>query len=66
MATSIFRKKARAERMARLSTIVEPGVGCSRDVKGNAPGALQKAGTEEEFPPCIVVENLSLEDLSIF
>ena len=52
--------------MAWLATIAEPGVGCSRDVKGNASEALQKDGPEEEFPPCIVVEDPSLEDLSIF
>jgi hypothetical protein len=66
LATSILRKKARAERLARLATIAEPGVGCSRDVKRNASSALQKVGTEEEFPPCIVVEDPSMEDLSIF
>jgi hypothetical protein len=66
LATSILRKKARAERLTRLATIAEPGVGCSRDVKRNAPNALQKVGTEEEFPPCIVVEDPSMEDLSIF
>jgi hypothetical protein len=63
---SILRKKSRAERLAWLATIAEPGVGCSRDIKGNVPGTLQKAGTEEEFPPCIVVEDPSMEDLSIF
>jgi hypothetical protein len=66
LATSILRKKTRAERRARLAIIAEPGVGCSRNVKGNAPEALQKDGPEEEFPPCIVVEDPSMEDLSIF
>jgi hypothetical protein len=65
LATSILRKKARAEKLARLATIAEPGVGCSRDVKENASGALQEAGIEEEFPPCIVVEDPFMEDLSI-
>jgi hypothetical protein len=65
LATSILRQRARAERMARLATIAEPGVGSSRDVKGKAPGALQNSGSEEEFPPCIIVEDPSLKDLSM-
>jgi hypothetical protein len=64
LATSILRKKNRAERRARLAIIAEPGVGCSRIVKGNEPEALQKGGPEEEFPPCIVVEDPSMEDMS--
>jgi len=51
--------------LARLATIAEPGVGCNQDVKENVPGALQEAGTQEEFPPCIVVEDPFMEDLSI-
>jgi hypothetical protein len=65
LATSILRKKARAEKLALLATIAEPGAGCSRDVKANTPGDRQEAGTEEEFPPCIVVEDPFMEDLSI-
>jgi hypothetical protein len=38
LATSILRQRARAERMARLATIAEPGVGCSRDI-GKASGS---------------------------
>lgn len=65
LTTSILRKKARAEKLALLATIAKPGVGCSRDVKINTPEDRQEAGTEEEFPPCIVVEDLFMEDLSM-
>jgi hypothetical protein len=65
LATSILRKKARAEKRALLATIAEPGAGCSRDVKTNTPEDRQDAGTEEEFPPCVVVEDPFMEDLTI-
>jgi hypothetical protein len=57
LATSIIRKKARAEKRALLATIAEPRAGCSRDE--------QDAGTEEEFPPCIVMEDPTMEDLTL-
>jgi hypothetical protein len=56
LANSILRKEARAKKLARLATIAEPGVGSSRDVLENVPGAIQEAGFMEEFPPCIVEE----------
>jgi hypothetical protein len=65
LVTSILRKKSRAEKLALLATIDERGAGCSRDVKTNTPEDRQEAGTEEEFPPCIVVEDPFMEDLSI-
>ena len=65
LATSILRKKARANKLALLATIAETGAGCSRDVNANTPGHWQEASTEEEFPPCIVVEVSFMEDLSI-
>jgi hypothetical protein len=64
LATSILRKKKRVERRARLAIIAEPGVGSSQHVKGYESEALQKGGPEEEFPPCIVVEDPSMEDMS--
>jgi hypothetical protein len=63
MATSILRKKNRAERRARLAIITEPGVGSSQHVKENESEVLQKGGPEEEFPPCIVVEVPSMVDM---
>jgi hypothetical protein len=65
LATSIIRKKARAEKRALLATIAEPGAGCSRDAKTNTPEDGQDAGTEEEFPPCVVVEDPFMEDLTM-
>jgi hypothetical protein len=62
LANSILRKDARAKKLARLAIIAEPGVGCSRDVTENAPGAIQEAGFVEEFPPCIVEEEPVPED----
>jgi hypothetical protein len=64
LAMSIFRKKKRAKRRARLAIIAEPGVGSSQHVKGYESEALQKGAPEEEFPPCIVVEDPSMEDMS--
>jgi hypothetical protein len=63
MATSILRKKNRAERRARLAIIAEPGVGSSQQVKEHESVVLQKGGPEEEFPPCIVVEDPSMADM---
>lgn len=65
LATSILRKKARAEKLALLANIAEPGAGYSRDVKTNTPEDRQDAGNEEEFPPCVVVEEPFMEDLTI-
>jgi hypothetical protein len=39
LATSILRKKSRAENLARLATIADPRAGCSQDIKDNTPGA---------------------------
>jgi hypothetical protein len=64
MATSILRKKNRAERRARLAIIAEPGVGSSQHVKEHESDVLQKGGLEEEFPPCIVVEDPSMADMT--
>jgi hypothetical protein len=63
MATSILRKKNREERRARLAIIAEPGVGSSQQGKDLELEALQKGGPEEEFPPCIVVEDPSMADI---
>jgi hypothetical protein len=65
LATSILRKKARAEKLALLATIAESGAGCSRDATTITPGDRQEAGTEDEFPTCFVVEDPFMEDLSI-
>jgi hypothetical protein len=51
LATSILRKKARAEKLARLATIVEPGAGCSRDVKANTREPSRKLVLRRSFPP---------------
>jgi hypothetical protein len=51
--------------LALLATIAEPGVDCSHDVKTNTPEDRQDAGTEKEFPPCVVVEDPFMEDLTI-
>jgi hypothetical protein len=57
LATSIIRKKAKEEKRALLATIAEPRAGCSRDE--------QDAGLEEVFPPCVVVEDPTMEDLTL-
>jgi hypothetical protein len=57
MATSIIRKKAREEKRALLTTIAEPRASCSRD--------KQDAGLEEVFPPCVVMEDPTMEDLTL-
>jgi hypothetical protein len=59
MATSLLRKKARAEKMALLSTIAEKGAGCSK-----ADTARMEDGTEDMYPACIVEEDPNLEDLT--
>jgi hypothetical protein len=65
LATSILRKKARAEKLALLATIAESGAGCSQDATAITPGDREEAATEDEFPTCIVVEDSFMEDLSI-
>jgi hypothetical protein len=65
MATSILRKKNRAERRARLAIIAEHGAGSSQHVKEHDSGVLQKSGLEEEFPPCIVAEDPSMADMTL-
>jgi hypothetical protein len=65
LATSILRKKARAERMALLATIAEPGAGCSREDTTIKPGDKQEAETEAVFPTCVVEEDPFMGDLLI-
>jgi hypothetical protein len=57
LAIYIIRKKAKEEKRALLATIVEPRPGCSRD--------KQNDGLEGIFPPCIVEEDPTLEDLTL-
>jgi hypothetical protein len=64
MATSILRKKARAEKLALLATIVEMGAGCSSEATTIKPGDRQEAGAEDAFPTCYVEEYPFMEDLS--
>jgi hypothetical protein len=59
MATSMLRRKARAEKVALLATIVETGAGCSK-----VDTARKEDGTEDMYPACIVEEDPNLEDLS--
>jgi hypothetical protein len=59
MATSMLRKKARAEKLALLATIAETGAGCNK-----ADKARKEDGTEDMYPACIVEEDPNLEDLS--
>jgi hypothetical protein len=63
LASSILRKKARAERRALLDTIAEPGVGCSREDMTFKPSDKKEAETEDMFPTCVVEEDLSIGDL---
>jgi hypothetical protein len=65
LATSILRKKARAEKLALLATIAESGAGCSREATTIKPGDRQEAETEAAFPTCFVEEDPFMEDLSI-
>jgi hypothetical protein len=63
LASSILRKKARAERRALLDTIAEPGVGCSRKDKAFKPSDKKEAETEDVFPTCVVEEDPFMGDL---
>jgi hypothetical protein len=58
MATSILRKKNRAERRARLAIIAEHGAGSSQHGKKQDSDVLQEKGFEEEPPPCTIAEEL--------
>jgi hypothetical protein len=58
MATSLMRKKARAEEQALLSTIAESELGCS-----SMDAVKLEGSTEQLYPACIVEEDLTLEDL---
>jgi hypothetical protein len=64
MATSILRKKARAEKLALLAIIAETGAGCSSEATTIKPGDRQEDGAEDAFPTCYVEEDPFMEDLS--
>jgi hypothetical protein len=59
MATSLLRKKARAEEKALLSTIAEKEAG-----RSSADTVKMEDDTEELYPACIVEEDPNLEDLT--
>jgi hypothetical protein len=63
--TSSLRKKARAEKLALLATIVELGAGCSREATTIQPGDRKEAETEAAFPTCFMEDDSFMEDLSI-
>jgi len=59
MATSLLRKKARAEKKDPLSTISEKG-----DGRSSANTVKMEDDTEDLYPACIVEEDPNLEDLT--
>jgi hypothetical protein len=59
VATSLLRKKARAEEKALLSTIAEKGIG-----RSSMDTVKLEGGTEELYPACIVEVDPNLEDLT--
>jgi hypothetical protein len=64
MATSILRKKARAEQLALHAIIAETGAGCSSETTTIKPGDRQEDGVADAFPTCYVEEIPFMEDLA--
>jgi hypothetical protein len=64
MATSILRKKARAEKLALHAIIAETGAGCSSETTTIKPGDRQEDGVADAFPTCYVEEIPFMEDLT--
>jgi hypothetical protein len=63
LASSILRKKARAERRMLLDTIVEQRAGCSREGLISNLSDVREAEPEVALPTCIVEEDPSIGDL---
>jgi hypothetical protein len=59
MATSLLRKKVRAEEKALLSTIAEKEIG-----RSSMDTVMLEGSTEQLYPACIVEEDPTLEDLT--
>jgi hypothetical protein len=64
MATSILRKKARAEQLDLHAIIAETGTGCSRETTTIKPGDRQEDGVADAFPTCYMEEIMFMEDLA--
>jgi hypothetical protein len=63
MATSILRKKARAEQLALHAIIVETGAGCSSETMEIKPRDRQEDGVADAFPNCYMEEISFMENL---
>jgi hypothetical protein len=62
MATSILRKRARADQLVLHAIITETGIGRSSHTMAIEPGSSLEGGTVDEFPTCYVEETLFVEE----
>jgi hypothetical protein len=63
MATSILRKRARADQLALHAIIAETGTERSSHTMAIEPGSSLEGGVADEFPTCYVEETSYLEEL---